>query len=469
MNCNASLAQKKSRLLHLPNHKEPSNKKDNISRFLGNINNYPTLNDPRYVIQNGRHPTIIWWTNSFYPHDEKDTILQCPRGPCHVTSNREYYWSNTTRAFVFYGTSFRANDLPLPRLPHHEWALIHEESPKNNWILSDPLGISVFNHTATFRRESDYPLTTHFIRDVDEWFDEEYYVTTADKNRFQKKEGLGIAVYVQRDCEPPSDRDAYVRELMKHIKIDSYGPCVNNKKMPREINGFVKLSSEKYYHFLAKYKFQIAFENCRCKDYMTEKVFRPLCIGSVPVYLGSKEARDLMPSNKSIIMVDDFESPKDLADFLIAVNANDTLYEEYLQHRKTKTITNPKLLNILKNQPWKLLHKNYKTNFGHYMFSGYTCYVCDQLHLRNQNLKQHLKDRNKHPIMPPHVADQSHLGCSLPVRTIQRPNEDHYYKQTVYNYGNEEAKALVQMLQANETDTKTFERKYLKRKTDRYP
>ena len=113
-----------------------------LSTF-NDINNYPPLNHPRYLIQNSTHPTIIWWTKDFYPHDndETDTILQCPLGKCHVTNSRDYQWLNSTRAFVFYGTSFRPDDVPLPRLPHHEWALVHEESPKNNWMFSHSLGI----------------------------------------------------------------------------------------------------------------------------------------------------------------------------------------------------------------------------------------------------------------------------------------------------------------------------------------
>ena len=107
----------------------------------------PSLSDPSYVMGNKEeYPVITWWANDFYPHDESDFILQCPLGKCHVTDTREYHSTNltattTSRAYVFYGTLFRADDLPLPRLPHHEWALVHEESPKNNWILSTPLGI----------------------------------------------------------------------------------------------------------------------------------------------------------------------------------------------------------------------------------------------------------------------------------------------------------------------------------------
>ena len=52
---------------------------------------------------------------------------------------------------MFYGTDFQSWDLPLPRKSHHEWALFHEESPKNNYLFSHSEIMEMFNHTATFR------------------------------------------------------------------------------------------------------------------------------------------------------------------------------------------------------------------------------------------------------------------------------------------------------------------------------
>ena len=56
-------------------------------------------------------------------------------------------------------------------------------------------------------------------------------------------------------------------------------PCLNNKQIPESIDGFHKFQDEEYYKFLSRYKFHLSFENAVCKDYMTEKLFRPLEIG----------------------------------------------------------------------------------------------------------------------------------------------------------------------------------------------
>ena len=60
---------------------------------------------------------------------------------------------------MMYGTSFDVHDLPFPRKPHHEWGLLHEESPKNVYLFSHPEMVELYNLTATFKRESHFPLT----------------------------------------------------------------------------------------------------------------------------------------------------------------------------------------------------------------------------------------------------------------------------------------------------------------------
>lgn len=38
---------------------------------------------------------------------------------------------------------------------------------------------------------------------------------------------------------------------------------------------------------MAQYKFIISYENGICEDYITEKFWRPLIAGSIPIYYGS--------------------------------------------------------------------------------------------------------------------------------------------------------------------------------------
>lgn len=43
--------------------------------------------------------------------------------------------------------------------------------------------------------------------------------------------------------------------------------------------------------FLGRYKFMIAIENGVCEDYITEKFWRPLMLGVIPIYFGSPSIR----------------------------------------------------------------------------------------------------------------------------------------------------------------------------------
>jgi hypothetical protein len=60
----------------------------------------------------------------------------------------------------------------------------------------------------------------------------DYFVSTSIKNELRKT--LAPVVFVQSDCDTPSERDTYVAELMKYIPVDSYGTCLNNKKLPEQ-------------------------------------------------------------------------------------------------------------------------------------------------------------------------------------------------------------------------------------------
>lgn len=181
----------------------------------------PGNTDPR---PNKDLPILLWWSSNLFPHFPGDTErVDCASSSCLVTSNRKVQLYRRTASIIFYGTDFRAYEAPLPRMPHQTWALFHEESPMNNYLLSHSVGIRLFNYTATFRRESDYPLTLQWLPSLD------YLLTPTavplqDKNRWRRA-GLAPVLYMQSHCDVPSDRDRYVQELMKYIEVNK-----NSKK-----------------------------------------------------------------------------------------------------------------------------------------------------------------------------------------------------------------------------------------------
>ncbi|XP_024271038.1 alpha-(1,3)-fucosyltransferase 10-like [Oncorhynchus tshawytscha] len=204
-------------------------------------------------------------------------------------------------------TGFNIECLPLPRREHHQWALFHEESPK---FFHEPV-ITLFNHTATFSQYSQLPLTSQHLENLEVLTSQTYLVSLNQKNELRKT--LAPVVYVQSDCDPPSDRDAYVSELMKHIRVDSYGQCLHNKDLPSHLRDSIAMEEQAFYQILAQYKFILAFENAVCDDYITEKLWRPLKLGVVPVYYSAPKVQQWLPSSSSAVVVFPDEPPEKLS------------------------------------------------------------------------------------------------------------------------------------------------------------
>lgn len=176
-------------------------------------------------------PILVWWTPFTY---DTGSFTRCAnqKQSCFISNIRKYRDNADFSAFLFYGTDFHLYDLPLPRREHEQWSLLHEESPKNNFLFSFESIMAMFNHTATFKRHSDLPLTTQWLQSIDDLFDSTHLVDVREKNRYQTEEQLAPVIYLHSDCNTPSDRDLYIKELMKFIPIDSYGTCLHNKDLP---------------------------------------------------------------------------------------------------------------------------------------------------------------------------------------------------------------------------------------------
>ncbi|XP_066476256.1 alpha-(1,3)-fucosyltransferase 11 isoform X2 [Tiliqua scincoides] len=367
----------------------------------------PGNNDTR---GNRALPILLWWSGSLFPHFPGDTErIDCARGSCLATRDRRVRPHRRTRALLFYGTDFRAYEAPLPRPPHQAWALFHEESPMNNYLLSHRAGIRLFNYTATFRRHSDYPLSLQWLPDLA--YLRRPAPAPADRERW-RRQGLAPVLYLQSHCDVPSDRDRYVRELMRHIQVDSYGGCLNNRQLPNmrlKDTSTATTEDSELMTLISKYKFHLAMENAICHDYMTEKLWRPMHVGAVPVYRGSPSVRDWMPNDHSIILIDDFESPKELAEYLHFLDSNSDEYLKYLQYKSPGGITNKFLLENMEKREWgvnDMTLPNY--------LNGFECFVCDKVNARIAAERNHKKSNGKVLAPEPHIAQLSHMGCPPP-------------------------------------------------------
>ncbi|XP_067122238.1 alpha-(1,3)-fucosyltransferase 11-like [Centruroides vittatus] len=391
-------------------------------------------------------PTIVWHTKRLYPHLTDPQNIHCRNVTCISTRKREISGNGKYVAYLFYGTDLEAEDLPLPRSTDDVWALIHEESPMNNYLFSHAAGIKLFNLTSTFRRESDYPLTTQFIPSL-EYLTERMPVPLEVKNRL-RREGLSPLLYVQSHCSVASDRDRYVKELSNYIPVDSYGSCLNNATLPLDLATTDKYESEKFLNFISKYKFHLAFENAICDDYMTEKLFRALHVGSVPVYKGSSVVRDWMPDENSVVVVDDFDSPVDLANYLVKLDRSDEEYNSFLEFKRTKAVKNEMLRRVIESREWGINDIN-KID----LFQGFECFVCQKMVDFVINQQKCSTDGDCKKIS--YVANKNHMGCPQPHPSLEIKLEmnDKWVRESwvdSYWYGLDLAKAIHKMIEARE-------------------
>lgn len=104
-------------------------------------------------------------------------------------------------------------------------------------------------------------------------------------------------------------RPEFVTKLSSYKKVDCPGKVCNNMKdaiEPLEFGSGRDWRSAKY-DFLKKYKFTLAIENTAMPGYISEKLYDPIRIGSVPIYWGDPDiARTFNP--KAIVNCHDFPS-----------------------------------------------------------------------------------------------------------------------------------------------------------------
>jgi len=137
-------------------------------------------------------------------------------------------------------------------------------------------------------------------------------------------------LYISSHCGVPF-RDNFVKEFMKHIKVDSVGKCMNNKQQVSNKQGRYDNQTDA---FARQYKFMIAAENTDCSSYCSEKVWMPLARGVVPIVHGCSAIKSFVPKN-SIIYSRDFASVAELAKHVKRLSEDPAEYAKLLAWRKT--------------------------------------------------------------------------------------------------------------------------------------
>ncbi|KAF0986296.1 hypothetical protein HZS_1281 [Henneguya salminicola] len=171
--------------------------------------------------------------------------------------------------------------------------------------------VSSFYHTSFFRIPFGYYQDARNKKKIDSKVQEGFL--------YRKSAALAI---VSNCNSANSIRDKYIAELSKNFPVDLFGKCYNNYIDKRE--RAIKLN---------EYKFYLSFENVHCDEYITEKYWDTVQYGTIPIILGTEKYLKGILKN-SYINVFDFQSPKQLSEYLNFVSSNKTEYFKYHLWRK---------------------------------------------------------------------------------------------------------------------------------------
>ncbi|XP_055881481.1 alpha-(1,3)-fucosyltransferase C-like [Biomphalaria glabrata] len=279
----------------------------------------------RVIRPNSEVKRILRWTGFFDDVTWEDTddsyFKPCKVKKCTMTNDRTLF--DQSDALLFHVGAlwnfWKGIRMPSKRHAYQTWILHNLEPPPKVPLNLIPF-YGVFNWTAWYRRDSDVPVSYGGYTSL----------SLPPSIKFNKslktnwaKENNRFSAWMSSNCFDYNRRQLVIKELKSYLgqDLDLYGKC-GGKKCPETI----------CYDTLSNYKFFFTFENCNCKDYITEKFWAALLRRQVPVVFGGSSSLDyakIAPPH-SYIRVKDFKDVKSLVDYLRYLDQNETAYNEYL-------------------------------------------------------------------------------------------------------------------------------------------
>lgn len=176
---------------------------------------------------------------------------------------------------------------------------------------ADPAFLRPFDRLVSYRRDADVWLP---------------YFNAGTPDALRRPPGpktCGIA-YVQSGKTELWGRRDYVWVMMRHAVIDSYGRSLRNRP------AWPDWAPDDKLRLMERYAFTLAFENSIAEDYVTEKFFDALSVGSVPVYRGAPNIEDFAPGEDCYVDARRFDGPAALARHLDHLLRTPEAYRRHL-------------------------------------------------------------------------------------------------------------------------------------------
>lgn len=268
------------------------------------------------------------------------------------------------------------------RPAEQKWIMSTQESPPYVPGLKPPLtyrNIS-YDWSDTYRADATFP--SPYGRYAPSASKDQLYARQHKLDALIKGKAKSVA-WVASHCETLQwNRTKFVEDLQQYIPIDTYGKC-GSKPLPWRRRELMRKVMEPY-------RFYLSFENSCCDQYITEKFWRSLDFGMIPVVVGAplRHYQDVAPKD-SFLHIDQFDSLKDMADYMIEISENTSkmrkhlawrlkgdIYTEEIQDHILKPLRNTTLCAIVKRLKSNVVEdpKNMFDYFGDKW--GNSCHAC---------------------------------------------------------------------------------------------
>jgi glycoprotein 3-alpha-L-fucosyltransferase len=275
-----------------------------------------------------------------FSNEEKQTtnrynlLDNCEYKNCYFTCDHTF--TNDADALLFHYTDLMGNlkknsieikDLIDNRNYKQIWMLWQDEAAgtsssidylKLNWTISYYTKAEASNFAyggKTPKKDNDNKLSIQNIR--------------AD---FEKR--ANSAIWFVSNCESKT-RIKFASMLGDYFPITINGACVSlidGKKSKRD-NNKCDRESKCEMDYLSNNKFYLAFESTNCSDYITEKFWRTLSYGLIPIVLQpSRQSYERVAPPNSFIHAQDFNFDAQLlAQYLVNVSSDFDLYFKHIE------------------------------------------------------------------------------------------------------------------------------------------
>jgi len=326
------------------------NIEDNIADSDGDVES--SLRPPHLEFDS--YKKILYFNNYFHLADwrfgfgnDPFVASNCPVTNCYVTADRTLLPSLAHfDAILFHARDMDKRVIQVPsqerRQRNQVYVFFLMESPLNDGLnYTNKRFHNFFNWTMTYRMDSDIPRPygwisekrnpTFYPSEVKTWMSARPLHPEDRRNRTHPKSKM--VAWIASNCNTHSNREDYVEILKKYIPVDVFGAC-----------GDLVCSKEGEHHsedcsnkLQRDYRFYLSFENSFCSGYVTEKFYKGLSLDIIPVVLGAAEYKNRAPP-KSYINVLDYQSPKELAEFLLKLSADEEEYLSYFWWKRYYTV-----------------------------------------------------------------------------------------------------------------------------------